>query len=72
MNGFIETLGHSALDILCLLERTAATSQERANLTSRGLVLCSEYFPILEQSHMAYSLKSGHIDLIVMLARLVS
>ena len=51
--GLIETLEDSAFDNLCLLERTAMTSQERANLTIRGLVLCSEYFPILEQSHIA-------------------
>ena len=53
MKGLVETLGNSAFDSLCLLERTAVTSQERANLTIRGLVLCSEYFPILEQSHIA-------------------
>ena len=53
MKDLIETLGNSAFDSLCsLLERTAVISQERANLTIRSLVLCSEYFPILEQSHI--------------------
>ena len=53
MKGFKNTLGQSAFDILCLFERTEATSQERANFTISGLVLCLEYLPILKLSHTA-------------------
>ena len=49
-----------------------ATSHERVNLTTRGLVLSPEYLPILKQSHTAKSLKSGQILLMALQASSVS
>ena len=53
MRGLMDTLGCSEENNLCLFERTVATSQERTNLAIKGLVLDSEYLPILVQSHIA-------------------
>lgn len=49
MKGFKDTLYIGEVFGVCW--RELAMSQERVNLTIRGLVLCSEYLPILEQSH---------------------
>ena len=42
MKGFIDMLGDSDFGILYRFVKTVATSQERVNLTTRGLVLSSE------------------------------
>ena len=72
MKGFIDMLGDSDFGILYRFAKTVATSQERVNLRTRGLVLSSEYLPILKQSHTAKSLISGQILLMALQASSVS
>ena len=69
--GFIDMLGIQ-ISVFCRFARTLATSHEQVNLTTRGLVLSSEYLPILEQSHTAKSLISGQILLMALQASSVS
>ena len=72
MKGFIDMLGDSDFGILCRFAKTVATSHEQVNLTTRALVLSSEYLLILKQSHTAKSLISGQIFLMALQANSVS